>query len=109
MTNVFLLIASYLRSSRGILHGCEGRRAPVGGIRSPRPVALAYSSTCGHEVTEAVVLLGACRAARQVLAHAWDARIRILARECRIDVHVEEVKALVTRQLHTCGPEQSAD
>src|SRR4051812_32117322 len=67
------------------------------------------SALGGHELVERVVVLAAGRAALEVLAHAGQARIGILARDLEIDVLVDQFEAVLAGHLGIARAEKALD
>jgi hypothetical protein len=59
------------------------------------------------QISKAVVLVGACRAAVQVRAHPGYALLRILARELVLYVDVEVLEALLAGELRSRRTQQA--
>src|SRR4051794_19653068 len=61
----------------------------------------------GRDLAQAGVLFAARRAALEVLAHAGDLRVGVLAVELELDVLVEQLEAFVAADLRALGAEQA--
>src|SRR5581483_12093735 len=63
----------------------------------------------GEEGDEALVLLGARRAALEVGGHAGNGGVGVVSRHLELHVAVELLEALVAAELRALGAQQAAD
>ena len=62
-----------------------------------------------QQISQAVVLLGARRAAGQVLTHPGHPHVSVLAGKLTVDIDVEQVKTFLAGELGARGAEQRGD
>src|SRR5262245_60541598 len=61
------------------------------------------------QLAQALVVLGAGRAALQMLAHTGQARVGVLTRELQLDVLVEQLEAVLAGHLVSGRPQKPGD